>query len=130
MTGDELITIAVRIGTFGVLVLDRLPPSATVLGATLVLLLTDVVGPREAFAGFSNPAPITVAALFVVAAATQRTGLVSALVSRLLGQPSRRGLAHARLLLPAMGARAPFHNTPLVALFIPNVWAWARRQVG
>jgi len=128
VTGDELITIAVLIGTFGVLVLDRLPPSATVLGATLVLLLTDVVGPREAFAGFSNPAPITVAALFVVAAATQRTGLVSALVSRLLGQPSRRGLAHARLLLPAMGASALFNNTPLVAMLIPDVVAWTRRN--
>ncbi len=128
MTGDELITIAVLIGTFGVLVLDRVPPSATVLGATLALLVADVVGPREAFAGFSNPAPITVAALFVVAAGSQRTGLVSALVSRLLGRPSRRGFAHARLLVPTVGASALFNNTPLVAMLIPDVVAWTRRN--
>lgn len=128
MSGEELITIVVLVGTFGVLILDRVPPSAAVLGATLILLLADVVGPRAAFAGFSNPAPITVAALFVVAAGTQRTGLVSALVSRLLGRPRRRGLAHARLLLPAVGASGIFNNTPLVAMLIPDVVAWTRRN--
>ena len=128
MSGDELITVVVLVGTFAVLVLDRVPPSATVLGATLALLLADVVGPRDAFAGFSNPAPITVAALFVVAAGTQRTGLVSALVARLLGRPTRRGLAHARLLLPTVGASALFNNTPLVAMLIPDVVAWTRRN--
>ena len=128
MSGDELITIVVLVGTFGVLILDRVPPSAAVLAATLVLLLADVVGPRDAFAGFSNPAPITVAALFVVAAGSQRTGLVSALVSRLLGRPSRRGFAHARLLLPTIGASALFNNTPLVAMLIPDVVAWTRRN--
>lgn len=128
MTADEWITITVLVVTFGLLVLDRLAPSATVLAATVVLLLADVIDSREAFAGFSNPAPITVAALFVLAAGTQRTGLLSAAVSRLLGTPRRRGVAHARLLLPAAGASAVFNNTPLVAMLIPDVVSWTRRH--
>ena len=128
MSTDEWITVAVLAVTFGVLIFDRLAPSATVLAATVTLLLTDVIDAGEAFSGFSNPAPITVAALFVLAAGAQRTGFLSAGVSRLLGRPRRRGVAHARLLVPVAGASAFFINTPLVAILIPDVVAWTRRN--
>ena len=128
MSTDEWITVAVLAVTFGVLIFDRLAPSATVLAATVTLLLTDVIDAGEAFSGFSNPAPITVAALFVLAAGAQRTGFLSAGVSRLLGRPRRRGVAHARLLVPVAGASAFFNNTPLVAILIPDVVAWTRRN--
>ncbi len=118
----------VLLATFGMLVLDRFAPSGIVIGATVALLVADVVDARSAFAGFSNPAPITVAALFVLAAGTQRTGLLAVAVSRLLGKPGRKGVAHARLLLPTAVASGVFNNTPLVAMLIPDVVAWSRRQ--
>jgi di/tricarboxylate transporter len=125
---DGWITIVVLVATFGALVLDRYPPSAVVLSATVSLLVFDVINPSQAFAGFSNPAPITVAALFILAAGAQRTGLLSAVVGRLLGAPQRRGVAHARLLVPAALASAALNNTPLVAILIPDILAWARRH--
>ena len=47
-------------------------PVVAVLGADIVLLVAGVITPAQAFAGFSNPAPITVAALFVLAARWRR----------------------------------------------------------
>ena len=64
-----------------------------VLGATA---LTGVVGPREALAGFSNPAVITVWAMFMLSAALGRTGVASALggqVLRMAGQGEIRAIA-------------------------------------
>jgi len=69
-----------------------------------------------------------VAALFILAAGAQRTGLLSAVVGRLLGAPQRRGVAHARLLVPAALASAALNNTPQVAILIPDILAWARRR--
>lgn len=128
MEANALITLGVLILTLVTLIADRFPPAGVVLAATLSLLVADVITTQEAFAGFSNPAPLTVAALFVVAAGAQRTGLLSAPLSRLLGRPGRKGVAHARLLLPTAGASALLNNTPLVAIVIPDVLAWCRRN--
>ncbi|MEM9465816.1 MAG: SLC13 family permease [Actinomycetota bacterium] len=128
MATDAWLTLLVLVVMFGALVRDRLPPAGVVLAANVALLVIGVTDVQAAFVGFSNPAPITVAALFVLAAGAQRTGLLSVLVDRLLGREGRRGAAHARLLLPSLGASAFLNNTPLVAMVIPDVVAWCRRN--
>ena len=125
---DAWLTIAVLVAMLLALVADRFPPAGVVLAANLALLLAGVTDTDGAFAGFSNPAPITVAALFVLAAGAQRTGLLAVVVDRLLGRAGRVGVAHARLLLPSLGASALLNNTPLVAMVIPDVVAWCRRN--
>lgn len=68
-------TLAVVIATVLALAREWVAPSIAVVGAMVVLLVTGVVSPQQAFAGFSNPAPITVAALFVLARAVEKTGV-------------------------------------------------------
>ena len=127
MSGDAWITLAVVVGMLAVLVLDRFPPAGVVFGATFVLLLTDVIDSDAAFAGFSNPAPLTVAALYILARGAQKTGMLSALTSGLLGD-GRGRTAMARLLVPTAGASAFFPNTPLVAMLMPDVIGWCRTR--
>src|SRR5690606_4265718 len=86
----------------------------------------DVIDPAAAFSGFANPAPITVAALYVLAAAAQKTGLLAPVTARLLGGHERGAMV--RLLLPTAGASAFLNNTPLVAMLIPDVVGWAQRR--
>jgi di/tricarboxylate transporter len=97
------------------------------VGALLCLLLARVLTPAEAFAGFANPAPITVAALYVLARAVEKTGLLHPVLARLLGRRARDGISLARLTLPAAGASALLNNTPLVAMLVPPVSDWADR---
>ena len=73
MSADAWITATTLLVMLGALALDRVAPAAVVLAATGALLLLDVIDVGEAFAGFANPAPITVAALYVVARAARRT---------------------------------------------------------
>jgi hypothetical protein len=67
VTLEALLTLTVVIGVIVALIRGRFPPSVTVLGGVVVLLATGVIDSASAFAGFSNPAPLTVAALFVLA---------------------------------------------------------------
>ena len=81
MNWEEWFTLAVLIFTVIALAREILPPAATILGAVVILLIAGVLTPQQAFSGFSNPAPITVAALYVLARAVDKTGALQPLVS-------------------------------------------------
>ena len=114
---------------FVALAREILPPAAIVLGGTVALLMIGVIDDEEAFAGFSNAAPLTVAALYVLARAAEKTGLLGPLVERLLGHEPRIGRKSlVRLLVPTAGISAFINNTPLVGMLIPEVTSWAARR--
>ncbi|HSG79253.1 MAG TPA: SLC13 family permease, partial [Acidimicrobiia bacterium] len=111
-----------------VLAREVAPPGVTVLGGVVLLLVAGVVDPAQAFAGFSNPAPITVAALYVVARAVEKTGLLAPLVDRAMGSTPDERRALARLLPAAAASSAFLNNTPIVAMLVPPVARWANRR--
>jgi di/tricarboxylate transporter len=127
---DAWLTLAVVLVTLVVLATELLPPAMTVLGAVTALLVLGVIDIPEAFEGFSNPAPLTVAALYVVAAAVQKAGLLERLTAAVLGSGRQTGserLGLARVLLPVAGSSAFLNNTPIVAMVAPAIVTWARR---
>ncbi|MBD0329597.1 MAG: SLC13 family permease [Thermoleophilia bacterium] len=126
---EAWLTLAVVVATVYLLASERASPPFVLLAGVTALLVAGVVDAEQAFAGFSNPAPLTVAALYVLASAAEKTHLLDSLASRLLGDGSARGGAGAlaRVLVPAAGASAFLNNTPIVAMVAPAVVAWARR---
>ena len=61
------------------------PADAVFLGATVLLAALKIITPEQAFSGFSNPGVLTIAALFVVAAALRETGVLNYIGDHLLG---------------------------------------------
>jgi di/tricarboxylate transporter len=134
VTGEGWFTLAVIVGTIGLLALERVPAALTIIAADIVLLVTNVIDEKQAFGGFASAAPITVAALYVVAGAVESTGALEQVTDKLLGRgaparpgekPRRRELA--RILTPVAAVSAFINNTPLAAVTAPRVQAWARR---
>jgi di/tricarboxylate transporter len=125
---DAWLSIAVTLACLGALAATRLAPDIILLTGLTVLLLAGVVGPAEAFAGFSNEAVITVAALYVVAAGLRDTGAQELITRGLFGRA--RSVAHAQMkvMMPVAGVSAFLNNTPVVATFLPAVSDWARQQ--
>lgn len=129
MSFDAWFTLGVVIVMLLALARELAPPAALVLAATVTLLVAGVIDEAQAFAGFSNPAPLTVAALYVLARGAEKTGLMGPLVGRLLGnrpEVGRRTLA--RTLLPSAGISAFINNTPLVAMMIPEITSWCAKR--
>lgn len=127
MNLDAVLTAGVVVAIVVALVAEIATPAVIVGAALVTLLVVDVIEPSQAFAGFSNPAPITVAALYPLAAAAEKTNLLQPVVSRLLGRSSERR-ALGRLLGPVAGASAFLNNTPVVAMLVPQISAWAERN--
>ena len=102
-------------------------PELLLFASLAPLLAVGILTPQEAFAGFSNSAPLAVGALFVVAAGVQATGAL-AFTDRLLFRTGGSvGAVTARLMLTAAVLSAFLNNTPLVAMLMPRVQAWCER---
>ncbi len=128
MSWQAWFTLAVVGAMIVVLAREAASPALAVLGADILLLVTGVVTTEQAFAGFANPAPMTVAALFVVAAAVEKTGALQPLVAATLGRGTSERMSLLRLLVPTAGASAFLNNTPIVAMLAPQVAEWAEQR--
>jgi di/tricarboxylate transporter len=101
-------------------------PRADIVAILIVLglLLSGVLTPQESFAGFGDPVVILIAAVFVVGAALENTGIVHRLSHALL---KLGGGSETRLIVLIMlfvgGITAFMSSTAVTAMFIPVVLA-------
>jgi di/tricarboxylate transporter len=128
MTFEAWITLTVVAGCIALQVTERVGAAAGFLGAVVLLMLAGVLTPGEAFAGFSNAAPITVAALFVAARAVEKAGLLHRVTHAVLGSRDQGRLSLGKLVGSMASLSAWLNNTPLVAVAAPQVADWAHRR--
>jgi len=119
-------TLAVVALCFGLLVRNRAPPDIAMAGGLTLLLVSGVLTPAQALAGFANEGMITVGVLYVVVTGIRETGGIGWIVQRVLGQPRSLGHAQLKMMVPTALMSAFLNNTPVVAMFIPAVKDWAK----
>ena len=105
------------------------PADAVFLGATVLLAALKIITPEQAFSGFSNPGVLTIAALFVVAAALRETGVLNYIGDHLLGHSVSEKGALGRLAILVVPLSALVNNTPIVAMMVPVIIDWCRKRL-
>lgn len=106
---------------------ERLAPDVVAMLAFSALVATGILTSGEALSVFSNSGPITVACMFVLSAALERTGVVD----RLGGIAIKAAGRSPRLALIGMGVivltvSAFINNTPVVVILTPVAILMAR----
>ncbi|MFV0442463.1 MAG: SLC13 family permease [Planctomycetaceae bacterium] len=104
------------------------PPDLLFVGATVFLALMGIIDTKEALAGFSQPGVLTVGALFIVAAGLRETGFLDYLGHHVLGRARTSRGVMLRLSAVVVPLSAFLNNTPIVAMFMPIVIDWCRRN--
>jgi len=100
---------------------EVLPMDVLAIVILCSLVVTGLITPVEAVSGFSNPATLTVAAMFVLSAGLNSTGALAALGQRLI-RHGRNEIALMVLVMLLMALVSPFiNNTAAVAVFLPLV---------
>lgn len=128
MSWEAWFTLGVVALCFGLLARNRTPPDITMAGGLTLLLVSGVVTPAQALAGFANEGMVTVGVLYVVVTGFRETGGIAWIVRRVLGQPRSTRHAQLRLMVPAALLSGFLNNTPVVAMFIPAAKDWAKRH--
>ncbi len=101
---------------------ERSPPVVVALGAVAIMLLLGYLAPSDLLGAFSNSAPVTIAAMFILTASLTRTGALESLTGWILARTRRRPkLALAEMGLGTLASSAIINNTAVVMLMIPVV---------
>lgn len=120
MSGDTLFVFILLLVTVALFVSDRLRLDVVAIIVILALMLSGVLSPAEAVAGFGDTVVLLIAGLFVVGEGLFRTGVAFALghwMSRVAGTGETRLLV--LLMLVVAGLSAFMSSTGAVAIFIP-----------
>ncbi len=116
------IVSAILVATLYLLVTEKVPVDLTAIGIMVMLMISRVLTPVEAVAGFAHPAVITVGSMFLVSKGMARTGAVGYIGQKIIAiARGNTRLAVLVILLTVAVASAFINNTPVVVLFIPVV---------
>ncbi|BBU57307.1 sodium:sulfate symporter [Mameliella alba] len=119
-TSQAVMTLAVVIGMFVLFVRETYPTEVTAIGGVAVLLMLGVLPYDAALDVLSNPAPWTIAAMFLVMGALVRTGALDAFTGFAQEQVALRPKrAIGGILLVVIVASAFMNNTPVVVVMLP-----------
>ena len=122
MTNPQLITLGVIFVVVILFATEAFTIDLVAVIIMLALIFFGVISPQEGVEGFSNPATITVAFMFVLSHALLKTGAFQVLAFR-LAKTFRKSFSLGMLFMMAMIAvvSAFVNNTSVVAVFIPVV---------
>jgi di/tricarboxylate transporter len=120
---EIFLVLCILVAAVGLFAMEKLSVDLVALLVLVALLLCKLITPAEGVSGFSHPATVTVAAMFVLSSGLQKTGAVQALGGAL----ARVGGNYTLLLMVIMGGigfvSAFINNTAAVAVFLPFVLA-------
>ena len=128
MTFEIAIVLIVLGIVFVNFVRERFPPDVTAMIGVVALLIAGVLTPGQLLGSFSNHAPITVGAMFVISAALEKTGVIDSM-GRVVGRLSGASWIRTMLvtMVCVMGLSAFMNNTPVVVIMTPILLAVARQ---
>lgn len=129
-TTVALMTLGVVAVMFFLFIREIYPTEVVALGGAAALLLMGVLPYDAALEVLSNPAPWTIAVMFVIMGAMVRTGALEAFTALAETQAkSNPKLAVAMLLTLVVLGSAVMNNTPVVVVMIP-VFVQIARTMG
>ena len=129
-THSAIAALLTVLGMFVLFVRESYPTEVVAIAGVALLLILGVLPYENALTVLSNPAPWTIAAMFIVMGALVRTGALEAFTKIADKQAKTRpALAIAMLLAFVILASAVVSNTPVVVVMIP-VFVQLRRTLG
>lgn len=127
MTIEIMLILGLVVSAVILFATERIPVDLTAMILMGAMLLSGIISPHEAIGGFSNPATVTVGAMFILSAGLFKTGAVN-VIGTMLGRLGRINFWLVLIVLMlVVGVLSAFiNNTAAVAIFLPVVLSIAR----
>lgn len=106
---------------------ERYSPTVIAVVGACAFALLGLLDEKSLFSVFSNSAPLTVGAMFVLSGALIRTGVINRVADIIMARAKKHPrLALAEVALGAVSLSAFLNNTPVVVLLIPIMFKLAQ----
>ncbi|MGD9307604.1 MAG: SLC13 family permease [Desulfosarcina sp.] len=125
----EIITVLIILVAVIILLITEWAPLEVIAFLVMgVLAVTELVSTKEALAGFSNPAVVTIWAVFILSGGLTRTGIANILGRQLLKVAGRGESTLVIIIMLIAGVLSAFmNNVAVAALMLPVVMDIARK---
>jgi di/tricarboxylate transporter len=124
-----ILTLSIVILALIAFIFEWLPVDLTALTITVVLMILKLVTPDEGISGFGNSATITVMAMFILSAGITKTGVVQTVRDWLVKWGGKTAGQQILVMGLIVGPITAFiNNTAVVAIFLPIIEDWCRKQ--
>lgn len=125
---DFVILLGILAVALVLLATEKVPAEGTAVGVLLATTLTGLIPAEAAFAGFANPAVITVVAMFVISAGLIEAGVADRVGGWLVRAGGTSAGRLTALIMVGVGALSAFmNNIGAVTILLPAVISAARR---
>jgi len=128
MSFDMMFLLIILLAMFAVLIFEVARPDMVIFSVLVILLLSGILTVDEALSGFSNEGMLTVALLFIVAGAVQKSGLINRMMEEWLKNSRTHTGTMLRFFLPTSAFSAFLNNTPIVVTFTPIIKRWCEER--
>ena len=127
MSNICIILSAIAVMVF-LLVKEYLRPGIILFSVVVLFMVTGILTPEQALAGFSNRGMVTVALLFLVSEGIRRSESLTPILRHLFPKSGCTITKGYCAILPVVATISAFlNNTPIVVIFTPYIKAWCRR---
>lgn len=127
MTVEIAIVFILILLVFAAFVREKMPPDIVAMGGLTLLVAFGILTMRDALSVFSNPAPFTIACMFILSAALERTGVLDLIGRGIIGFAGKSvWRALFAITIPIAFFSAFMNNTPIVVVLTPVAIALAR----
>jgi di/tricarboxylate transporter len=129
MTVEIFLVLSLVVAAMVVFTFEWLPVDVTTLVILMTLMLTGILSPGEAFAGFASEIIVILASIFVISGALVRTGVMSWLghfIDRQLGKSENKIVLFIMTLSASLSAF--INNTNATAVLMPAALDLSKRN--
>ncbi|USK52302.1 SLC13 family permease [Bacillus sp. CMF12] len=128
MTWEIAFVLTAILCMLGCLIFELERPEVIVFITLVIFLLTDIVSVKEALNGFSNEGMLTVALLFIISGAIQKSDLVKISLFKLLNTRDNEKINLLKIVFPVSALSAFLNNTPIVTTLTPIIRKWCEKN--
>lgn len=128
MSTQIALILAILVVTIILFVTEKVRMDIVALMVMITLSITGLVTPSEAISGFSNPAVITVWAMFMISAGLSATGIAKLVGNQVLRLSGRGEVRLIIVIMVSAGVMSAFmNNVGVAAMMLPVVMDISRR---
>lgn len=128
LTGSVLIVLFIVAFLLAALYLEWFRPTVAFFIAIIALVFSGLLSPAEALQGFANEQLAVIVLLLIISDIFKKSSVINVVFYRLFGKRKSLGGFGLSMMTVVASFSAFFNNTPLVAMMMPYVNSWSKKN--